>query len=200
MWCKGVYVIPGYSIVQPILEETVDEVNRKTAERKAARQKRTEDEECLQFYFNIKKIRNHQHLNYVTIFCDRIHLLQLKDMTYSYHPHLLQSRRRVMTRTRVQVALVTLKMNLRNLRSVLREKHRLGLLLLPSPRTRHMKRLLIPNNPQILLWPVQVTPKRMKGRPILLRLWIPPKMQRQSSSRKGSQPRKDMLKKRRLKV
>jgi len=68
MWCKGVYVIPGYSIVQPILEETVDEVNRKTAERKAARQKRTEDEECLQFYFNIKKIRNHQHLNYVTIF------------------------------------------------------------------------------------------------------------------------------------
>ena len=55
MWCKGVYVIPGYSIVQPILEETVDEVNRKTAERKAARQKRTEDEECLQFYFNIKK-------------------------------------------------------------------------------------------------------------------------------------------------
>jgi hypothetical protein len=59
-------------------------------------------------------------------------------------------------------------MNLRNLRSVLREKHRLGLLLLPSPRTHHMKRLLIPNNPQILLWPVQVTPKRMKGRPILL--------------------------------
>ena len=113
-----------------------------------------------------------------------------------------------MRRTRVPVALVTLEMNLRNhLLQKRMEKHRLGRLgprFLTSPRAHHMQRHRIPNNPQVLLWrqglPVQVTPKRMKGRPILLRLWIPPQMQRPCSSRKASQPRKDMLKKRRLKV